>query len=71
MAKLSERVRPDVEAAPWVIAEIEQLESALADIEVKAHAGLCYFTLISAREYLKDVRECVADALKTPRPDRN
>lgn len=71
MAKLSERVRPDVEAAPWVIAEIEQLESALWKIEVKAQAGLCYFTLISVREYLKDVRDCVADALKTARPDRD
>lgn len=30
MAKLSDRVRPDVEAAPWVIEEIKELESLLA-----------------------------------------
>ena len=27
--RLSERVRPDVEAAPWVIAEIKELEETL------------------------------------------
>lgn len=29
--KLSERIRPDVEAAPWVIDEVKRLESELAD----------------------------------------
>lgn len=29
-AKLSERVRPDSEAAPWVIEEIKALEAAVA-----------------------------------------
>lgn len=29
MKKLSERVRPDVEAAPWVVAEIKSLEDDL------------------------------------------
>jgi len=28
--KLSERVRPDVEASPWVVAEIKTLEDDLA-----------------------------------------
>ena len=36
---------------------------ALERIEILAQAGLCYFTLSSAREFLKDIREVVADAL--------
>jgi hypothetical protein len=51
-------------------AEIERLHSALERIEIKAQAGLCYFTLESAREFLKDVRDEVADALNTDRPQR-
>lgn len=47
------------------------LVEALERIEVKAHAGLCYFTLESAREFLKDVRDEVADALGNERPDRS
>jgi len=34
--KLSDRLRPDVEAAPWVIAEIESLEQRLE----QAHADI-------------------------------
>ncbi len=49
---------------------IEALRVALERIEVKAQAGLCYFTLASAREYLKDVRDEVADALGRERPER-
>lgn len=26
LMKLSQRIRPDVEAAPWVVAEVKQLE---------------------------------------------
>jgi len=29
--KLSERVRPDCEAAPWVVEEIKRLERELSD----------------------------------------
>lgn len=29
--KLSDRLRPDVEAAPWVIEEVKKLEQELAD----------------------------------------
>jgi hypothetical protein len=29
--KLSDRIRPDVEAAPWVIEEVKKLEQELAD----------------------------------------
>lgn len=34
----------------------------LDKIDRKAEAGLCYFTLSSAREFLKDIREIVATA---------
>jgi hypothetical protein len=46
------------------------LYAALERIEVKAQAGLCYFTLESAREFLKDIRDEVADALGKERPPR-
>ena len=32
MSKLSDRVRPNSEAAPWVIEEIKRLEAALAKL---------------------------------------
>lgn len=32
MSKLSDRVRADVEAAPWVIVEIKKLEKELEDV---------------------------------------
>lgn len=37
--KLSDRIRPDVEAAPWVIAEIEKLEQQLAAKQAEIAAG--------------------------------
>ena len=43
---------------------------ALEKINVKAEAGLCYFTLESAREFLKDIRNEVADALGHSRVER-
>jgi len=49
---------------------IESLMLALEKIEVKAQAGLCYFTLASAREFLKDIRDEVSDALGAERPKR-
>ncbi len=40
-------------------------EKAMRDIleliDLKAEAGLCYFTLASAREYLKDIRKIIAE----------
>jgi hypothetical protein len=47
-----------------------KLRDALERIEVSAQAGLCYFTLQSAREFLKDIRDEVADALGNQRPER-
>lgn len=48
----------------------DKLHETLERIELKAQAGLCYFTLESAREYLKDIRDLVADALGKERPAR-
>jgi hypothetical protein len=45
-----------------------EFRAALERIEIKAQAGLCYFTLESAREFLKDIRGEVAGALGTPPP---
>ncbi len=44
------------EPLPASVAEL------LNKIDIKAEAGLCYFTLESAREFLKDIREIVATA---------
>ena len=57
-------------AAPAVQLSAGSQRSALEKIEVKAQAGLCYFTLETAREFLKDIRDEVADALGTERPRR-
>lgn len=38
-------------------ARCAQMVEALEKIDIKAEAGLCYMTLGSAREFLKDVRE--------------
>lgn len=32
MSKLSDRIRPNCEAAPWVISEVKRLEKALEEI---------------------------------------
>jgi hypothetical protein len=50
--------------------EIDRLKAQLEKIELKAQAGLCYFTLESAREFLKDVRDEVATALGVQAPQR-
>ncbi len=54
----------------WAHDEIVRLRAALEGIEIKARAGLCYFSLGAVREYHKDVRELVADALGRERPQR-
>jgi len=41
-------------------AERDALKVALREIDLKAEAGLCYFTLESARGFLKDIRALVA-----------
>lgn len=50
--------------------DLAALRAALEKIERSAQAGLCYFTLESAREFLKDIRDEVADALGNERPQR-
>lgn len=49
---LSERVRPDVEAAPWVCKEIADLESRLAESEARAE------------EYRRDAERATRLAMK-------
>ena len=65
--KLSDRIRPDVEAAPWVIAEIEKLEHKLADLN-----RICEFDqktneqLLEQRDQLRQqlaVKQAEVDAL--------
>lgn len=58
---LSDRIRPDCEAAPWVIKEVKELEAKLA----KAKKALKFYSLIDdetgtydcnvAREALKEI----------------
>lgn len=40
----------------------EDVKSLLEKIDIKAEAGLCYFTLDSARAFLKDIRNLVKEA---------
>lgn len=42
--------------------ECTRLREALAEADKLAEAGLCYFTLSSAREFLKDVRRTAKKA---------
>lgn len=49
MSKLSERVRPDVEAAPWVVEEIKKLEAERDALAVLAQ---------EMREALEDIQKC-------------
>ena len=45
---------------PAVSERVAELEGAMERIDLKAEAGLCYFTLESARAFLKDIRGIVA-----------
>lgn len=51
--------------------EIMRLRKALEKIEITAQAGLCTFSFVGAREFLKDVREEVAEALDREKPSRD
>lgn len=62
MTKLSERVRPDSEAAPWVVEEIKQLENTIEEVDRLAEAGLCYFSSESKHAFLRDIRAKVKEA---------
>lgn len=43
----------------------EHLMDIIEKIDIKAEAGLCYFTLESARCFLKDIRTLVNEARST------
>ena len=47
---------------------VNKLRDTLEDIDSKALAGLCYFTLVSAREFHKDIRRACEEALEIPLP---
>jgi hypothetical protein len=47
-------------------ARVDGLLAKMEAIDIKAEAGLCYFTLESAREFLKDIRAIVAVAQRQP-----
>lgn len=49
---------------------VPSLRDTLETIEIKAQAGLCQMTHVGTREFLKDIRDLVADALGTERPRR-
>lgn len=55
---------PAVERAlnTYVLANNEKHADLLQQIDIKAEAGLCCFTLASAREFLKDIRKLIAEA---------
>jgi hypothetical protein len=58
------------EAIAAVLTEREKsdvMRAALDKIDIKAEAGLCYFTLESARAFLKDIRGLVS-TIRTPPP---
>ena len=58
--------------APTAVAPISRHEAALREalgrIDLKAEAGLCYFTLESAREFLKDIRVIARAAIAASPP---
>ena len=53
--KLSDRIRPDVEAAPWVLAEIEKLEQQLTETE-----EFCKGEMARSRERSSRLRQQLA-----------
>ena len=53
---------PQAQELEALRAERDALKAAMEKIDLKAEAGLCYFTLESAREFLKDIRGIVAAA---------
>jgi hypothetical protein len=59
MSKLSDRVRPDVEVAPWVRDEILQLEARLAAAE--AHANELGDYLLAVTEELDMMGHCFSE----------
>jgi hypothetical protein len=40
----------------------KDISNLLGELDRKAEAGLCYFTLTSAREFLKDIRRLIDES---------
>lgn len=55
MSKLSEKVRPNVEAAPWVIYEIANLEDQLT--EAQAEIERLFRNFVQSQKKLSRMRE--------------
>ena len=49
-------------------AERDALVPVLEQIDLKAQAGLCYFTLESARAFLQDIRKIISAATQGSKP---
>ena len=68
-AAIEEKLREASEQQIKQLVEcVNKLRDTLEDIDSKALAGLCYFTLISAREFHKDIRRACEEALADPLP---
>lgn len=62
---LSDRIRPNSEAAPWVIEEVKKLESALKNIITASHRTRGdNGTFARADNIVIDMREIAQEALK-------
>lgn len=53
---LSDRIRPDVEAAPWVIEEVKKLENDLA--EIKKFADCLVYLMEDNYTVVTGLRSC-------------
>ena len=68
-AAIEEKLREASEQEKKQLVECAvKMRSALENAGREAEAGLCYFTLISAREFLKDIRRGTEEALAIPLP---
>lgn len=69
---LSERIRPDCEAAPWVCEEVKQLESRLKQLEVELATAQAFHCLAVKerdyeREHVTTLRSVIAAELEAKR----
>lgn len=54
-------LKPAYDASEPQVYYAKDVRGLLEEIDLKAEAGLCYFTLTSAREFLKDIRRAIAE----------
>ena len=63
--KLSERIRPNVEAAPWVIEEVKRLEARVMELE--AMLAATETTLAGSNNAWREIESRLATAEKVAR----